>query len=65
MRYDGIMENHHHLYCSESEQIEDFLDEELDQVLVEYFKNKGIKDFKIEEIKLQINGKFLNPGKHE
>ena len=65
MRYDGILENHHHLYCSESEQIEDYMDEELDQVLAEYFKNKGIKDFQIEEIKLQINGKFLKPGKHE
>ena len=65
MRYDGILETHHHLYCSESEQIEDYTDDELDGILAEYFKRRGIKDFQIEEIKLQINGKFINPGKHE
>ena len=59
MRYDGIMENHHHLYCSESEEIEDYKNEELDQILATFFKKNGIDDFKIEEIKLQINGVFL------
>src|SRR4030042_6317011 len=29
MRYDAVMENHHHLYCSESNRIEDFFDKEL------------------------------------
>ena len=59
MRYDGILENHHHLYCSDSEEIKDYLNEELDQVLAAFFKDHAIPDFKIEEIKLQINGKFL------
>jgi len=58
MRYDGIMDSHHHLYCSESERIEDYIDEELDRMLEAYFIKKGIKGFRIEEIKLQINGKF-------
>ena len=39
-RYDGITENHHHLYCSESEEIEDYMNENLDQLLADYFKNK-------------------------
>ncbi len=59
MRYDGILENHHHLYCSESEEIKDYMNEELDQLLATFFNKNGIDDFKIEEIKLQINGKFL------
>lgn len=58
MRYDGILERHHHLYCSESDRIEDYNDEELDDLLNEYFKKKKIKDFKVEDIKLQIKGKF-------
>jgi len=65
MRYDGILENHHHLYCSESEEIIDYKNDELDQMLASFFKKNQIGDFKIEEIKLQINGKFLKPGKNE
>jgi len=59
MRYDGIVENHHHIYCSESEEIKDYMNEELDQLLTAFFQKNEINDFKIEEIKLQINGKFL------
>lgn len=59
MRYDGIMEKHHHLYCSESDKIKDYYDEELDEILKAYFKKKGIPDFKIENIRLQIKGKFF------
>ena len=58
MRYDGIMDQHHHLYCEESEKIEDYVDNELDELLKNYFQKKGIPDFKVEEIKLQIKGRF-------
>ncbi len=58
MRYDGIIENHHHLYCSECNLIEDYNDEELDKLLQNHFKNKNIKGFNIEEISLQIRGTF-------
>jgi len=58
MRYDGIIENHHHLYCSECDLIEDYKDEELDKLLQDHFKNKNIKGFKIEDIVLQIRGTF-------
>ena len=60
MRYDGIMENHHHIYCSESEEIKDYKNEELDELLATFFQKNGINDFKVEEIKLQIHGRFLN-----
>jgi Fur family peroxide stress response transcriptional regulator len=58
MRYDGILQNHHHLYCIESEEIKDYFDEELDDILQKYFKKKNLPDFKIEDIVLQIKGKF-------
>ncbi len=58
MRYDGIMDHHHHLYCTECEVIEDYFDEELDTLLKNYFKNKKIKGFQINEFAVQIKGTF-------
>ncbi len=58
MRYDGIIENHHHLYCSECDVIEDYMDEELDLLLKEYFKKKIFSGFKLEDIVVQIRGTF-------
>jgi Fe2+/Zn2+ uptake regulation proteins len=60
MRYDAVMERHHHLYCSESDRIEDFVDTELNEMIEKYFKKKKIPYFEIEDVKLQIVGKFLN-----
>jgi Fur family peroxide stress response transcriptional regulator len=59
MRYDAILEKHHHLYCAESDRIEDYYDIELNTLLESYFKKKNIENFKIEDIKLQIIGNFL------
>jgi Fur family peroxide stress response transcriptional regulator len=58
-RYDGILENHHHLYSTKSQEIRDYMNQELDELLASYFRKRGIDDFEIEEINLQINGKFL------
>ena len=58
MRYDGIMENHHHLYCSECDLIEDYHDNELDELLRKYFENKHLPGFEIGEFVLQIKGTF-------
>jgi len=59
MRYGAILESHHHIYCSDSDRIEDYKDDELNRLLSEYFNNKGIPNFKIEDIKLQILGKYI------
>lgn len=58
MRYDGILDNHHHLYCSTCDLIEDYHDAELDELLKNYFESKNIPGFKIEEFVLQIKGTF-------
>lgn len=60
MRYDAFVSQHHHLYCSETDRIEDYEDEHLDKLISEYFEKKRIKNFKIQDIKLQITGKFSN-----
>ena len=56
MRYDPYLASHHHLYCAEANKILDYEDKELDELLNDYFKRKGIKNFKIEDISLQITG---------
>jgi Fur family peroxide stress response transcriptional regulator len=58
MRYDGILEQHHHLYCSECDLIEDYVDPELDQLLMNYLSDKNFPGFQIDSIALQIKGKF-------
>ena len=58
MKYDAVLDSHHHLYSSKSDKIRDYFDSDLDSVITEYFKKKKIPGFKIEEIKLQIKGKF-------
>jgi Fur family transcriptional regulator, peroxide stress response regulator len=63
MRYDAIVENHHHIYCSDSEKIIDYNDIELSELLEKFFEKKKIPDFKIEDIKLQIIGKYITAKK--
>ncbi|MGD0754045.1 MAG: transcriptional repressor [Bacteroidales bacterium] len=63
MRYDAIMESHHHIYYSDSDRIEDYSDNDLNELLEKYFEKKGIPGFKIEDIKLQIIGKYVKRKK--
>lgn len=58
MRYDSILDNHHHLYASDTEHIEDYFDNELDAMIDKYFKKKKIPNFVVEDVKVQIIGKF-------
>lgn len=58
MRYDSILENHHHLYASDTEYIEDYFDNELDEMIDKYFQKKRIPNFVVEDVKVQIIGKF-------
>lgn len=58
MRYDAITDHHHHLYCAETDRIEDYVDEQLDRLIKNHFNKKKITHFEIKDIKLQITGKF-------
>lgn len=59
MRYEGNIENHHHLYCIECDYIEDYDNEKLDLLLKEFFEKNHIDNFNIEEIKVSITGNFI------
>ncbi len=58
MRYDAVLEPHHHLYCTDTDRIEDYYDEELNEYLNEYFKKKNIKGFMTEKFSIQLTGRF-------
>lgn len=58
MRYDAILEKHHHLYSSKDDVIVDYKDKQLDELLKNYFANKKVKGFKIEDIVIQLKGTF-------
>ena len=60
MRYDPLLSNHHHLYCTETNKIVDYEDSELDELLLNYFKKKKLKKFKIQKINLQVTGIVKN-----
>lgn len=64
MRYDMILERHHHLYCSDCNQIEDYYNDELNGLLEKYFSENEIPGFTIDDVKLQINGHFQDKTKH-
>jgi Fur family peroxide stress response transcriptional regulator len=48
------------LYCVETDRIEDYEDEKLNQLINDYFKKNTIENFNVTDIKLQITGKFKN-----
>jgi len=60
LRYDAVREQHHHLYCTHCDRIEDYYDSELTGIISHYFEKKQIPDFQIKDIKLQIVGKFTD-----
>lgn len=59
-RFDAILREHHHLYDSESNRIEDYFDDELFELVQNYLKTKPIRGFKLDNIQIRFTGKFMN-----
>ncbi len=57
VRYDKIVAPHHHLYCKTCDYMQDYFDSNLDQLLLNYFKENPIEGWNIEEITVQISVK--------
>ncbi|MFO7575756.1 MAG: transcriptional repressor [Bacteroidales bacterium] len=57
-RYDAIRSDHHHLYCTNTNKIEDYYDNELSKLLRQHFNKRRIQGFDIEEINVNIKGKY-------
>jgi len=65
MKYDGILEEHHHLLDTTKDEIIDYFDPRLTTMLNEYFRKRPLKDFEVSRITVQIIGKHIkkNPQK--
>lgn len=61
-RYDANREPHSHIYSVNTEEIQDYYDAELNEMIKDYFERKRILNFKITDIKLQINGEKKDPN---
>ncbi len=60
LRYDAVNDRHHHIYCTQCDRIEDFYDTGLTNMLYDYFEGHRIPGFRIEDIKLQIVGRYTD-----
>lgn len=60
VRYEISPDSHFHLYSRENERVEDYFDEELLILIRQHIDKKGIKDFTVNEIRLQLIGSFTD-----
>jgi Fur family transcriptional regulator, peroxide stress response regulator len=58
MRYDALTERHHHLYSRDSRKIGDYFDNDLNVLINNYFQQKTIPGFEVENVVVNIIGKF-------
>ena len=63
MRYDARIDYHNHIYISNTNEILDYDDEELREILMQYLNRKNFSNLNITDFKLQIKGKKINPEK--
>jgi len=62
-RYDSNLGAHGHIYCLNTNEIIDYYDEDLNRIIIDFFKTKRINNLKIKNISLNINGDKLDPAK--
>ena len=63
MRYDARIDNHNHIYISNTNEIIDYEDDELRNILQRYLSKKNFSNLNITDFKLQIKGEKINPKK--
>ena len=63
MRYDVLIDNHDHIYCTNTKEIIDFKDEELNHIINDFFNKKKISNFDLKDVRLHITGEKIDPLK--
>ncbi len=62
-RYEVRTVQHHHIYCTQTNEISDYYDAALDQWIQQYFSSKNIENFRIQQVHVQISGYKIDPDK--
>lgn len=55
-RYDTDCSSHHHLVCQDTQEIIDYCDPKLDELLQEFFAGRGFDNFQPRSFSLHITG---------
>ncbi|MCJ8166453.1 transcriptional repressor [Pontibacter sp. E15-1] len=63
-RFDANTTAHSHIYCSNTKEIIDFEDGELDALLQAFLHSRNIRNFELTGYTLQLNGKKVDPENH-
>ncbi len=63
VRFDPNLSSHGHIYCTNSNEIIDYFDNELNELVSNFFKKKKVKNFHIKKISLNIMGTKIDPDK--
>lgn len=64
MRYDAKTDQHNHIFLSNTNEIIDFYDEELTQLIADYMSKRNIENFNVKNISLRIEGEKINLNKN-
>jgi len=62
-RYDFNTHQHHHIYLSNTDEIIDYHDPELQQMLSTYLTKKKFKNITIQDFRVHIKAEIINPDK--
>ncbi|WP_299249214.1 Fur family transcriptional regulator [uncultured Cytophaga sp.] len=62
-RYDFNTHQHHHIYLSNTDEIIDYHDPELQQLLSTYLTKKKFKNITIQDFRVHIKAEIINPDK--
>ena len=63
MRYDAEVSSHNHIHLTDTNEIIDFHDDDLQDILKEYLREKQITNLKINNFSLHVEGEKVNPDK--
>ena len=63
-RFDPMHEDHAHIHCTNTREIIDYHDPELNNLIVNYFRKKKVSNLKIRNIALHITGEKIDPEKN-
>jgi Fur family transcriptional regulator, peroxide stress response regulator len=61
-RYDGKINDHHHILIEGTNEIIDFDDELIKSLMKEHLKSKNIHNLEITNISIQISGRKIDPS---
>jgi len=63
MRYDAHTGAHNHIYCTNTNEIIDFEDQELQKLIEGFFSKKKIQNLNIKDFSLHIQGEKIDKRK--